>query len=171
MRVSIIAAVAENGVIGKDNDLAWHLPDDMEFFKSTTLGRTVIMGRKNYESIPPRYRPLPKRINVVITRNKAYKAPGCEMFGNIEDALSFAERLGEAHAFIIGGGQIYTQALLDEQVDDMYITHVHHCVEGDTHFPAVDPEKWSQKLISEHPADERHAYPFTIVHYTRLAKD
>lgn len=171
MKVSIIAAVAENGVIGKDNDLAWHLPDDMAFFKASTKGRTVVMGRKNYESIPHKFRPLPKRVNMIITRNADYSAPGCEVFTDITSALSKAEADGEQHCFIIGGGEIYKLALAENLVDDLYITEVHREVEGDTYFPKISGERWSSKVLSTHPADERHAHPFTIKHYRKASAD
>ncbi len=169
MKVSIIAAVAENGVIGKDNDLAWHLPDDMEFFKATTQGRTVIMGRRNYESIPHKYRPLPKRTNIVVTRNGKYDAPGCIVVTGIDQALEAARSGGESQAFIIGGGEIYKLSLEENIVDDLYITHVHHQVEGDTHFPEIDQNIWKGVLINEHPIDLRHQFAFTIMHYTRIS--
>lgn len=169
MKVSIIAAVAENGVIGKDNDLAWHLPDDMDFFKKTTQGRTVIMGRRNYESIPHKYRPLPKRTNIVVTRNKGYEAPGCIVVTGMDLALEAAKKEGENQAFIIGGGEIYKLSLEENIVDDLYITHVHHQVEGDTYFPEINQSIWKGELIDEHPADERHQFAFTIMHYTRIS--
>ena len=171
MKVSIIAAVADNGVIGKDNDLAWHLPDDMAFFKETTKGRTVVMGRKNYESIPHKFRPLPKRVNMIITRNANYEAPGCEVFTDIGAALEKAEADGEHHCFIIGGGEIYRLALDENIVDDLYITHVHREVEGDTFFPKIDEDRWTGHVLNNHPTDDRHAHPFEIVHYQKASAD
>jgi len=167
MKVSIIAAVAENRVIGKDNDLAWHLPDDMAFFKSATAERTVVMGRKNYESIPHKFRPLPKRVNMILTTNESYRAPGCQVFTEIKAALAKAEADGEYHCFIIGGGEIYRLALEEDLVDDLYITEVHSAVEGDTYFPKIDKDKWSAEILSQHPVDDRHAHPFTIKHYKK----
>jgi dihydrofolate reductase len=157
--------VAANSVIGKDNDLAWHLPSDMAFFKKTTAGRTVIMGRRNYESIPEKYRPLPGRPNIVISRNKDYRAPGSRTATSIKDALETAKNSGEQHTFIIGGGEIYRLALSENVVDDMYITHVHAEVEGDTHFPQMDEDKWQGTALFEHKADERHDHAFTVVFY------
>lgn len=167
MKTSIIAAVAENGVIGKDQDLAWHLPADMQFFKETTAGRTVIMGRKNYESIPHRFRPLPKRTNIVITRDPSYEAPGCHVVHSLHAAVRLAKSLGEHHAFIIGGGEIYRLAIEEEKADDLYITEVHAAVNGDTYFPKIDEEKWKKQEIGRHEKDEKHAYPFTIYHYRK----
>lgn len=165
MKVSIIAALASNGVIGKDNDLAWHLPDDMAFFKRTTKGRTVVMGRKNYESIPHKFRPLPGRPNIVITRNKAYSAPGCTVVHSLRDALNHARIQGETHTFVIGGGQIYHAALNEGFVDDMYITEVYADVEGDAYFPDFDRQMWQVDQLMIHAADERHAFPFVVKRY------
>ena len=167
MRVSLIAAVAENGVIGKDNDLVWSLPDDMSFFKASTVGKHVIMGRRNYESIPQRFRPLPGRPNVVLSRNAKYDTKGADLFTSMDEALNFAKDAGESEAFIIGGGQIYTMALDAGVVDTMYITHVHGTPEGDAFFPEFDPSDWTLTVIDDHPADERHEYSFTICQYDR----
>jgi len=120
MKVSLIVAVANNGVIGKDNDLIWHLPNDMKFFKQTTTAHHVIMGRKNFESIPERFRPLPNRTNVIITRNSDYKAEGCVVVNSVEQALEVAKQNGDTQPFIIGGGQIYKLALENNLVDKIY---------------------------------------------------
>ena len=111
MKVALIVAVAKNGVIGKDNDLIWNLPKDMRFFKESTLGHHVIMGRKNFESIPKRYRPLPNRTNVVISRQNNYQFEGCVIVNSLEAALKVAQHNGDKEPFIIGGGQIYKLAL------------------------------------------------------------
>ena len=129
MKVSLIVAVSENGVIGKDNDLIWHLPKDMKFFKETTMGYHVIMGRKNFESIPHKFRPLPNRTNIVITRQSDYKAEGCIVVNSVEEALKVAKSHGENEAFIIGGGQIYKLALDANLVDKVYLTKIHHSFE------------------------------------------
>ena len=134
MKVSLIVAVAKNGVIGKDNDLIWSLPKDMRFFKETTLGHCVIMGRKNFESIPERFRPLPNRINVIITRQSDYQAEGCVVVNSLENALEIAQHNGDEEPFIIGGGQIYKLALDRNLVDKIYLTKVHYSFEGDTFF-------------------------------------
>ena len=138
MKVSLIVAVSENYVIGKDNDLIWHLPKDMRFFKETTTGHHVIMGRKNFESIPHKFRPLPNRTNIVITRQLDYKAEGCVVVNSIEEALKVAKRNGDDEAFIIGGGQIYKLAIDAGLVDRIYLTKVHHCFDGDTIFPELN---------------------------------
>ena len=111
MRIHTIAAVANNGVIGKDNDLVWTLRDDMKFFMNTTKGHVVITGRKNYESIPAKFRPLKDRVNVVVTRNKDYEAPGAVVVHSLADAFEEAKRHGDKTCFVIGGGQIYREAL------------------------------------------------------------
>lgn len=167
MRVSLIAAVADNGVIGKDNDLVWKLPDDMRFFSEMTRGRHVLMGRRNFESIPAKYRPLPGRPNLVVSRNAGYDAPGAKVLTSIEAGLTLAMEAGEAETFIIGGGQIYRAALEAGIVDCQYITHVHGRPEGDTFYPEFESRDWHKTVLSEHPADDRHAMAFTICKYDR----
>ena len=135
MIVSLIVAASENGVIGKDNDLIWYLPKDMKFFKDTTLGHHVIMGRKNFESIPHKYSPLPNRTNVVITRQTDYADERCVVVNSVEAALQIAKENGDIEPFIIGGGQIYKLALKANLVDKIYLTKIHHSYEGDTFFP------------------------------------
>ena len=157
MQITIIAAVATNGAIGKDNDLIWRLPDDLKFFKQATSGHHIIMGRKNYESIG---RPLPKRTNVIITRDTSYQMEGCEVVHSIDEALELAKANGEDEAFIIGGGQIYEQAL--HLADRMHITFVHESFEADVFFPEVDYSQWKEISREEHPVDERHKFPFSI---------
>lgn len=164
MKRIIIAAVAENNAIGKDNDLVWNLPDDMRFFKTQTLGKTVIMGRKNYESIPEKFRPLPKRENFIITRNKSYKAPGCLIFHDLKSAFDHADKQGAGDVFIIGGAEIYKLALSENMVDEMYITRVHAQFEADSFFPQFSSSEWSEEILEKHSRDERHLYPFTITH-------
>src|ERR1035437_8776354 len=122
MIVSLIVAVAENNVIGKDNNLPWHLPADMKYFRDTTLGHCVIMGRKNYDSIPLKYRPLEKRTNIVITRQKDFKADNCIVVHSVEEALSEAKRENESEAFIIGGADIYKQTI--DVADKIYYTKI-----------------------------------------------
>ena len=155
MKTSLIVAVSENNVIGKDNDLIWHLPKDMKFFKETTQGHFVIMGRKNFESIPHKYRPLPNRTNVVVTRQTSYEAEGCVIVNSIEEAIDRAKKAMDTEPFIIGGGEIYRLALENKLVDRIYLTRVHKHFEGDTFFAKLS-EEW--KLISseKHKADEKH---------------
>ncbi len=165
MIVSLIVAVAENRVIGKDNDLIWSLPEDMKHFKRTTAGKLIITGRKNYESIPAKFRPLPNRVNYVLTRNSAYNADGCELFSSLKDALSAAKETGLEEIFIIGGGQIYKEAITENLVDRMYITHVRSAFEGDTFFPEVNWSNWEEHSSEDFSADEKHAVPYTISTY------
>lgn len=162
MKVSLIVAASENGVIGKDNDLIWHLPKDMRFFKNTTMGHHVIMGRKNFESIPHKFRPLPNRTNVVITRQTIYKADGCMVVNSVDDALQIAKHNGEEEAFIIGGGQIYKLALEANLVDKVYLTKVHHSFEGDTFFPELNKD-WKEISRIQNQADEKHLYSFDFI--------
>ena len=162
MKVSLIVAVAENGVIGKDNDLIWYLPKDMHFFKETTLNHHVIMGRKNFESIPHKYRPLPNRTNIVITRQANYKADGCAIVNSVEAALDIAKENGEKEPFIIGGGQIYKLALENNLVDKIYLTKVHHIFDGDTFFPELNNE-WKEVNKIVNKADEKHAYAYDFI--------
>ena len=111
MIISLIAALSKNRVIGKNNDLPWHLPDDMKYFMQTTSGHHVIMGRKNYDSIPQKFKPLPNRTNIVVTRQKNFVASGCMVVNSLEEALGIAESNKEKETFIIGGAEIYSQAL------------------------------------------------------------
>ncbi|MFN3874791.1 MAG: dihydrofolate reductase [Flavobacteriales bacterium] len=162
MITSAIAAVAENGIIGHQGDLPWSLPDDMAWFQRVTKGHHVVTGRKNYESIPPRFRPLKGRVNLVVTRNPGYQAPGAIVATSIEDALDHARAAGETEAFIIGGGEIYAEAFAKGLVQRLYLTRVHAELPGDTRFPAIDMSEWRVRSAEPHPADERHAYAFTI---------
>lgn len=163
MIVSGIVAVAENGVIGRKGDLPWHLPDDMKFFMNTTRGHHIITGRVNYESIPLRFRPLKDRTNLVITRNAEYYAPGAVIVGSIEAALDQARNAGEAEVFIIGGGEIFRQALSKGLMDRLYLTRIHADVEGDVTFPELDPRQWEEKSRALHGSDEKHAFPFSFI--------
>ena len=162
MKVSLIVAAAKNGVIGKNNNLIWHLPKDMRFFKETTLNHHVIMGRKNFESIPHKYRPLPNRTNIVITRQTNYKADGSVVVNSVEAALEIAKENGDKEPFIIGGGQIYKLALEANLVDRIYLTKVHHTFDGDTFFPELN-NKWKEVNKTVNKADEKHAYDYDFI--------
>lgn len=163
MIISLIAAVAENDVIGKNNDLPWHLPADMKYFRETTMGHCVVMGRKNYDSIPLKYRPLDGRTNIIVTRQKDFKAEGCIVVNTIEDALAECRRRNEAEVFIIGGGDIFNQTI--GIADRIYYTKIHHHFEGDAFFPKLDDAKW--KLVSKRdfPADAKNKYSFSFCVY------
>jgi dihydrofolate reductase len=165
MIVSIIVAAAENLVIGKDNDLVWNLPDDMSYFKETTKGHHVLMGRKNYESIPSKWRPLPNRPNVIITRNKELDYPGTFIVHSLKEALALAEKANEDEAFIIGGGEIFSQSI--PLVDRIYYTEVKAAFDGDTFFPELVKEHWNEVSRIAHASDDKHAIPFDFVIYER----
>lgn len=149
--VSIIVAADRNNVIGKDNGLIWHLPNDLRFFKEKTTGHVVIMGRKTFDSVG---KPLPNRRNIIITKNPAFEVAGCEVVTSLEAALALCNSADEN--FIVGGEQIYRQAL--PLTDRVYLTRIDHAFEGDRHFPELD-NTW--KLVSETEgiADEKNVYP------------
>ena len=157
--LSIIVAADEQNVIGKDNVLIWHLPDDLKFFKKLTSGHSIIMGRKTFESIG---RPLPDRRNIIITRDRNFKPEGCNVLHSVEEAISHCAN--EDQAFIVGGEQIYRLAM--PFADRVYLTRIHHSFEGDRHFPALDA-KWIEVERSEHRIDDKHAYSFTFITYEK----
>lgn len=161
MIISAIAAVAENGVIGAKGDLPWSLPDDMKFFQRTTLNHHVITGRKNYESIPARFRPLRDRVNIVVTRDSSYTAPGALVVGSLEAGIELARKAGEKEVFIIGGGQLFAEAFEKRLVERLYLTTVHGKPDGDVHFPDLG-KGWKEVWSERHEKDDRHAYPFTF---------
>jgi len=168
MIVSLIVAVAENNVIGKDNNLIWHLPRDMAFFKGTTLNHSVITGRKNYESIPSKYRPLKDRTNIVITRQKDYVEEGCVVVHSIEEGIARAKENGESECFIIGGGQIYKSVLEKGLVNQVYMTHVLSSFEGDTFFPYFNSEEWDEETLFTHLKDEKNKHNFIVKKYVKV---
>ncbi len=157
--ISIIVAADENNVIGKDNDLIWHLPDDLKYFKNLTTGHTIIMGRRTYESIG---RPLPNRTTIIITRDVSFKAEGCIIVHSLEDALKNTSDKDES--FIVGGEQIYKLGL--PFTDRVYLTRVHHAFDGDRAFPELD-SNWKEVAQQKHETDEKHAYPFTFITYEK----
>lgn len=158
--VSIIVAIAKNGIIGDKNSLLWHISEDMRFFRETTSGHPVIMGRKTYDSLG---RPLPKRTNVVISRTTKH-IEGCTVVGSLEEAIALFPK--EEEVFIIGGAQIYALAM--EVADRLYLTRVEHDYQGDTSFPEWDESKW--KLLSRTPYErgEKYEYPFAFECYDRV---
>jgi dihydrofolate reductase len=151
--------VAENGVIGRDGDLPWHLPDDLRWFKQLTMRHPVVVGRRTYESFG---RALPGRRWIVLTRDPAFRPPGVETAPDLESALAAA---GPGEVFIGGGASVYRAAL--PVADRMYLTVVHAVVAGDTRFPPVDFDRWTLTDERPHAADPRHAHAFTIRTYTR----
>jgi len=154
--VSLIVAMAQNGVIGRGNSLPWRLPEDLKRFRSFTLGKPVLMGRKTFESIG---RALPGRANLVLTRDRGWSAPGVTVVHSVEDALARAAASDEL--VVIGGAEIYRLVLPFAR--RIYLTHVHADVPGDTFFPDFDPTQWADVECRLHPADEQHAYPVTFV--------
>ena len=165
MIISLIAALSKNRAIGKNNDLPWHLPDDMKYFMQTTSGHHVIMGRKNYESLPEKFRPLPNRTNIVVTRQMNFAAPNCIVTHSIEDALAIARKNNEQEVFIIGGAEIYNQGFA--MANRLYLTEIHATIEGDTYFPSFDKSQWREVSRKPHLADERHKFPFDFVVFER----
>lgn len=165
MKVSIIAALGKNREIGKNNDLIWHLPKDMKFFTETTTPHYVIMGRKNYESIPDKYSPLKNRVNVIVTRQEGYKADNCVVVSSVEEGIELARFEGDTECFIIGGGQIYAHSLKNDLADRMYLTHINEDFDADTFFPEFDPENWFCREIMKHKKDDKNVYDFVIDQY------
>lgn len=162
MIISLILAADEQNGIGKDNRLLCHLPADLKYFKGTTTGHHIIMGRKTYESVG---RPLPNRTNIVISRDAALQIEGCVVKQSVEDAISFAKENGEKELFITGGGVIFDLTL--SLADRIYLTRIHHTFDADTFFPAWNPADW--KLIKEeqHQADDKNPYAYSFLVYQR----
>lgn len=158
--IIIIAAVAENNTLGKNNELVWHLPNDFQRFKSLTSGHYIIMGRKTFESL---VKPLPNRTHVIITRQKEYQADGCIVVDSIDKALAICPKNDDA--FIIGGGEIYALGL--PFTDKLEITRVHHNFEGDAHFPEINEYEWEMTVSKFNEKDEKHAYDYSYQTYIR----
>ena len=162
--IALVVAISENRVIGKDNQLIWHLPEDLKHFKRLTMGHPMIMGRKTFEAIG---KPLPGRTSIIITRQSDFQAPqGCVVAGSVEEALKEGLALDE-QVLVVGGGEIYRQALPFAEV--VYLTLVHETYDGDAFFPDLDAETWDVTEQQEHPADEKHAHPFTFFTFRRKA--
>ena len=161
--LALIAACARGGVIGIENRLPWHLPEDMKFFRETTRGKPVIMGRKTWESLPAAFRPLPGRVNIVVSRNAAYQAEGGIVVGSLADAVAAA---GDADvAFVIGGAELFRQSL--PQADRLVLTEIDHDFAGDTFFPEFDRSEWQE--VSRDPRTAESGLPFAFVTYERRA--
>lgn len=157
MIISTIVATAKNNVIGRNNDIPWYLPADLKYFKKVTLNHHIVMGRKCFQSIG---RPLPKRTNVIITRNPFFVASNALIVNSIEEALKLAKENGEEEVFIIGGGQVYE--LTKHLWDRIYLTEVDLEVDGDVYFPKLDPKKWKEVSSEKHQADEKNEYDYTF---------
>ena len=153
---SLVVAMSENGVIGRDNKLPWRLPEDLAYFKRVTMGHPIVMGRRTYESIG---KPLPGRLNIVVTRQKDFAAPGCVVVHGLDEAWDAAK--GADEVSVIGGTALFRDTL--PVADRIHLTEVQAKVDGDTFFPAFDRSQWRETEVSRHAADARHSYPFRIV--------
>lgn len=160
-RLIAIVALSSNRAIGRDNQLLWHLPNDLQFFKRITLGHTVIMGRKTFESIG---KPLPNRRNIVISRQKGYSSNGIEVAHSLEHAIELCQ--GEEEVFIIGGAEIYRQSL--PYVDTIYQTRVDVEINGDAFFPELMEQEWELKILETHTPDDRHCYSYQFIQLDRI---
>lgn len=161
MRISIVVAMAANGVIGRDNQLPWHLPADLRHFKQTTMGKPILMGRKTYESIG---RPLPGRTNIVITRDPGYTADGCVVVHSIEAAMQAAG--DQEEIMVIGGAEFYRQVL--PYTDTIYLTRIHEDFEGDTMFPELSAAEWREVARTDCEPDARNPYRYSFVRLERV---
>ncbi|OUS39105.1 dihydrofolate reductase ['Osedax' symbiont bacterium Rs2_46_30_T18] len=167
MKLAMIVAQSKNRVIGRDNDLPWNLPNDLQYFKRVTMGRPVIMGRNTHESIG---RSLPGRTNIVITSNVEYSAEGVKIVHSLEQAVELAQGVclidGVDEAMIIGGAQIYQQAL--SMADTLYITEVDAEIEGDAFFPALDYSLFTERARQDYASDDSNPYPYSFVVYDKI---
>jgi dihydrofolate reductase len=158
--ISFVVAMDQERVIGKENQLPWHLPADLAYFKRVTTGHTIVMGRKTYESIG---RPLPKRRNVVLTRDRQYEAEGCEVVHSIEEVLNIVKQ--DEECFVIGGTEVFM--LFWDHVDRLYVTYIDETFEGDTFFPEIDENEWEVVSVEEGIVDEKNRYRHEFRTYER----
>jgi dihydrofolate reductase len=161
--ISVIAAVARNGVIGRGGELPWHLPADLRRFRKLTTGHHIVMGRKTFETLA---RPLPERTNVVITRQIGFDAPGAVIAASLDEALAGARQAGETEVFVIGGAEIFRIAI--PIADRLYLTQIEGDVPGDTYFPEYDHSQWRLIEQFDRPPDEKNVLPMTFLRYDRL---
>jgi dihydrofolate reductase len=162
-RVSAIAAMSENNVIGKDNKLPWHMPADLKHFKTLTTGHAILMGRKTYESIG---RPLPNRLNIVLTGNPHFEAQGCVVVRSLDAGLEIAAEQENEEVFIIGGAEVYRQLL--PKIERLYLTVIHHVFDGDAHFPTLNTQEWREISNDKHQPDEQNAFAYSFVTLERI---
>ncbi|GAA4446868.1 type 3 dihydrofolate reductase [Nibrella saemangeumensis] len=167
MKISLIAAVAQNGVIGQNKsdggpDMPWHLPDDFRFFKQKTSHHPIIMGRRTLEALG---KPLPNRTNIVITRSADFQADGCVVVHSLEEALDEARKVEQEEIFVIGGGEIYSMAM--PLATTLYLTEIEKAYDGETRFPDFDRTEWDEVSRRHHPADNRHETAFDFVTYEK----
>ena len=153
-----MVARSDNNVIGKDNDLVWHMPADLKYFKETTSGHFVVMGRKTYESMN---KPLPGRLNIIVTRQSDYYREACIVTHSLEEALALGEENGQQELFILGGSQIYRMAL--DTADRIYLTEIHSKFDGDAFFPEIDSSIWKEIKREDHESDDKNPYPYSFV--------
>jgi len=158
--ITIIAAIGNNNELGKGNDLIWHLPADLQRFKKRTTGHAIIMGRNTFESIG---KPLPNRRSIIITRNTSYQKEGCEIVHSLEDAIKLIEPQDDA--FIIGGAQIYKEAMEKNVVDQLDITKVHQDFDADVFFPTIDSKTWKEVSREDFSPDEKNLYTYSFINY------
>ena len=163
--ISLIVAASTNNAIGKANQMLWHLPEDFKFFKNTTWGMPIIMGRKTFESIG---KPLPGRMNIVITSNTDWKVDGVQVAANIDDAIKLAETANAKEIFITGGGEIYKQTIVI--ADKIYITKVNTIIDGDVYFPEIDETVWELSFEKNVKADDKNAFDMNFQSWVRKLK-
>lgn len=160
--ISFIVAMDENRVIGKNNQLPWHLPEDLKYFKKVTMGHPIIMGRKTFESIG---RPLPGRENIIVTRQTSYKQEGCTVLNSIEELLGYCAQNESEEYFVIGGAEIFKEIL--SAADRLYITFIHKEFEGDTFFPSLNMDEWALTSQEKGPENEKNPYFYEFLKYDR----
>lgn len=160
--IAIVVAVADNHVIGKDNQLIWHLPADLRHFKQKTMGHPMIMGRKTFESIG---KPLPGRTTIIVTRQENFQAEGCLVAHSVQEAIDLGRELDKEQVSIVGGAEIYKQAM--PFVDTLYLTRVHHTFDGDTYFPELQEKEWEQVSMERHEPDEKNRYSYSFIELRR----
>ena len=165
MVISLIVAASENNVIGKNNQLLWRLPNDVKFFKNTTWGMPVIMGRKTYESLSNE--PLPGRVNIVVTHQKDWKPQNekAQVAFSLQEAIELAKRADCKEAFIIGGGKVYAESI--SIADKIYMTRVHTTIDGDAFFPVIDEVEWKLESNKDFSADEKNQYAYSFQTWVR----
>ena len=163
LKLSMIAAMGKSRVIGKDNDMPWHLPADLQHFKKTTLGSPIIMGRKTYDSIG---RPLPGRLNIILSRNTRLEIDGCSVVNSLEDAVDLAEKTDASEIFITGGAHLYDKFL--ENADRLYLTLIDKKFDGDTYFPDYTQFNWKEVAKENHKADDKNPHAYSFVTLDRI---
>lgn len=163
MKISIIAAMGKNRVIGKDNQLMWRLPQELQYFKQTTMGHHLVMGRKTFQAYP---KALPGRTSIIVTRQEFFDVPsGCLIKHSLEDAFAYAKTQGEQECFIIGGAEIYTQTI--DSVDHIYLTYVDFCEEGHAYFPQFDEARFHVETLKTQTKDELNPYAWIAKRFDR----